>query len=81
MSDTPFKFEKANRTIMERLFEPPTVGKMSPAANLLAYFLLAFWSLFVLFPIYWVVITAFKDAADREPGAFLHSLCRFSAEP
>ncbi len=70
MSETPFKFEKANRTLMERLFEPPTVGKMSPAANVVAHFLLAFWSLFVLFPIYWVVITAFKDAAAVNLGPF-----------
>ena len=70
MSETPFKFEKTNRSLMERLFEPPTVGKMSPVANVVAHFLLLIWSLFVLFPIYWVVITAFKDAAAVNLGPF-----------
>ena len=70
MSKSSFKFEKANRSLMERLFEPPAVGRMSPAAKVVAYSLLVFWSLFVIFPIYWVVITAFKDAAAVNQGPF-----------
>jgi len=70
MSGASFKLEKANRSLMERLFEPPAVGKMSPVANLVAYFLLAVWSVFVLFPLYWVVITSFKDAAAVNQGPF-----------
>ncbi len=70
MSSASFKFEKANRSLMERLFEPPAVGKMSPAANVVAHLLLVVWSLFVLFPIYWVIITSFKDAAAVNQGPF-----------
>lgn len=70
MSEASFKFEKANRSLMERLFEPPAVGKMSPVANLVAYFLLFVWSIFVLFPLYWVVITSFKDAAAVNQGPY-----------
>ena len=70
MSDASYKFEKANRGIMERLFEPPEVGKMSPVAKVFAYAMLIFWSLFVIFPIYWVVITAFKDAAAVNQGPY-----------
>ena len=70
MSEASFKFEKANRSLMERLFEPPAVGKMSPVANVVAHLLLAVWSLFVLFPIYWVIITSFKDAAAVNQGPF-----------
>jgi multiple sugar transport system permease protein len=70
MSGASFKFEKTNRNLMERLFEPPAVGKMSPAANVVAHLLLALWSLFVLFPIYWVIITSFKDAAAVNLGPF-----------
>jgi multiple sugar transport system permease protein len=70
MSEQNFKFESANRNLMERLFEPPTVGKMSPAASLLAYALLFVWTMFVLFPIYWVLITSFKDAAAVNQGPF-----------
>ena len=70
MSAVSFKAEKSSRSLMERLFEPPAIGKMSPVAKLVAYGLLAFWSLFVIFPIYWVVITAFKDAAAVNQGPF-----------
>jgi multiple sugar transport system permease protein len=70
MSDASFKIEKANRSVMERLFEPPAVGKMSPVAKIFAYATLIFWSLFVIFPIYWVVITAFKDANAVNLGPF-----------
>jgi multiple sugar transport system permease protein len=70
MSEASFKFEKANRSLMERLFEPPAVGKMSPVANVVAHLLLVIWSLFVLFPIYWVIITSFKDAASVNQGPF-----------
>ena len=70
MSAASFKFEKANRTLMERLFEPPAVGKMSPVASVVAHALLVVWSLFVLFPIYWVIITSFKDAAAVNQGPF-----------
>ena len=70
MSQTPFTFEKTDRSLMERLFEPPAVGKMSPMAKVFAYTILAIWSVFVLFPIYWVVITSFKDAAAVNQGPF-----------
>jgi multiple sugar transport system permease protein len=70
MSAVSFKAQKSSRSLMERLFEPPAIGKMSPVAKLVAYGLLAFWSLFVIFPIYWVVITAFKDAAAVNQGPF-----------
>jgi multiple sugar transport system permease protein len=70
MSEASFKFEKVNRSLMERLFEPPKVGKMSPVANVVAHVLLAIWSIFVLFPLYWVVITSFKDAAAVNQGPY-----------
>src|SRR5262245_42753392 len=70
MSEASFKFEKANRNLMERLFEPPAVGKMSPVASVVAHVLLIVWSLFVLFPIYWVIITSFKDAAAVNQGPY-----------
>jgi multiple sugar transport system permease protein len=62
MTDTSFKFEQRNRTFMERMFEAPAIGQMSPVAKVVAYGLLAVWSLFVIFPLYWIVITSFKDA-------------------
>ena len=70
MSKATFRFDKADRSLMERLFEPSAVGKMSPAASLLAHGLLVAWSVIVLFPIYWVIITSFKDAAAVNQGPF-----------
>lgn len=70
MTNATLKFEKSNRTFLERLFEPPAIGKMSPVAGLVAYAILIFWSVFVLFPIYWVVITAFKDAQAVNEGPY-----------
>ncbi len=70
MSDASFKFEKSGRSLMERLFEPPAVGQMAPVAKIVAYAFLAIWSVFVLFPIYWVIITSFKDAAAVNQGPY-----------
>lgn len=70
MSKAPLRFDKADRSLMERLFEPPTIGRMSPAASLFAHCLLVAWSIVVLFPIYWVIITSFKDAAAVNQGPF-----------
>ena len=62
------KFDLQNRSLFDRLFEPPAVGKMAPVAKLVVYSFLAIWSFFVLFPIYWVIITSFKDAAAVNQG-------------
>ncbi|WP_368904821.1 carbohydrate ABC transporter permease [Taklimakanibacter lacteus] len=70
MSETGYKLERTSRGLMERLFEPPEIGKMSPAARVVAYALLVIWTLFVLFPIYWVLITSFKDAGAVNKGPF-----------
>ena len=55
---------------MQQMVESPAIGKMSPMAKILAYTLLGVWSFFVLFPIYWVVITSFKDATAVNQGPF-----------
>jgi multiple sugar transport system permease protein len=78
MSEASFKFEKADRSLMERLFEPPAVGKMSPVANAVAHILLVIWTLFVLFPIYWVIITSFKDAAAVNQGPYYFPFVDFT---
>ncbi len=70
MSRNSFKFETSNRSLMQRLFEAPAIGRMSPMASIVSYGLLILWSAFVIFPIYWVVITAFKDAAAVNQGPY-----------
>ncbi len=58
------------RSLLTRLFEPPSIGVMAPGTALIVYGLLAFWTAFVLFPIYWVLITSFKDALTVNTGPF-----------
>ncbi len=70
MSAAGYKFEKSQRSLFERLFEPPEIGKMSPVAKIVAYAILTFWSLFVLFPLYWVLITAFKNGKIVNEGPY-----------
>ncbi len=53
-----------------RLFTPQKIGKMPPGTTFLVYSALILWSLFVLFPIYWIVITSFKEAVDVNRGPF-----------
>jgi multiple sugar transport system permease protein len=53
---------------LRRLLEPPRVGTMSPAGKVLVYGLLVLWALFVLFPLYWVVITSVKLPVDVNAG-------------
>ncbi len=52
------------------IFEAPAIGQMSMATKIVLYTLLLIWTAFVLFPIYWLIITSFKDAADVNQGPF-----------
>ena len=42
------------------LFEARKLGEMAPATKLVVYGLLGLWTLIVLFPLYWVVVTSVK---------------------
>ncbi|MCV6591996.1 MAG: carbohydrate ABC transporter permease [Silicimonas sp.] len=55
-------------TLMQRLFEPRSIRTMAPGTKVLVYSVLLFWTAFVLFPIYWVLITSFKTAVDVNGG-------------
>jgi len=52
------------------LFEPPAIGQMATATKFLLYSMLLTWCAVVLFPIYWLLITSFKDAAAVNQGPF-----------
>lgn len=49
-----------NRSLFQRLFEPPSLTEMAPASRFLTYGILVLWAIVVLFPLYWVLITSFK---------------------
>lgn len=59
-----------NRSLMRRLFEPKSLDHQAPAAKFVTYALLFIWSLVVLIPLYWVLITAFKNQGDVANGPF-----------
>ena len=52
------------------LFEPASIDEQAPAARVLTYALLILWSLVVLVPLYWVLITSFKGPAEVDNGPF-----------
>jgi len=55
-------------TLWERLFEPRSIKTMAPATKVVVYTILGLWTAYVLFPIYWVLITSFKTAVDVNAG-------------
>jgi multiple sugar transport system permease protein len=57
-------------TGIARLFEPPEIGRSAIGTRIVVYTLLILWSVFVLFPIYWVVITSFKTPNAVNQGPF-----------
>jgi multiple sugar transport system permease protein len=54
--------------MMRKLFVSSSPFKPSPAAMGVSYLLLAIWSIFVLFPLYWLFVTAFKLPIDVSTG-------------
>ncbi|MEM7642644.1 MAG: carbohydrate ABC transporter permease [Pseudomonadota bacterium] len=50
------------------LFTPRRIGQMSLGGSLITYALLLAWAAFVIFPIYWLVITSFKSISDVNAG-------------
>ncbi len=69
MSDVA-RFDPNSRRLWSRLFEPPAMGKMAPLTRIIVYSSLAFWSLFVIFPIYWVLVTSFKLPQHVSEGPY-----------
>jgi multiple sugar transport system permease protein len=63
MSDEP-------RSLFRRLFEPTGLDRQAPAAAVLTYALLIFWTLVVVVPLYWVLITSFKSQGEVVNGPF-----------
>jgi multiple sugar transport system permease protein len=60
----------ANRSVLTRLFEAPAIGRMSPATSFIVYGLLLLWTAFVLFPLYWLLITSVKEPIAVNNGPF-----------
>jgi multiple sugar transport system permease protein len=54
--------------MMQRLFKTSSPFNLSPGWMVVSYFILGIWTIIVLFPLYWLAITAFKGPADVENG-------------
>ena len=59
-----------NESFLGRLFERPDPTLLSPAARIVAYFLLILWALVCLLPLYWVLITSFKLPIQVDDGPY-----------
>lgn len=53
---------------MKRLFRSSSPFKPSPATMIVSYILLLSWTFLVLFPVYWLFVTAFKLPIDVNTG-------------
>jgi multiple sugar transport system permease protein len=53
---------------LKRLFVPARLDEISPGTRAIAYALLGLWTLVVLFPLYWMAITSFKQPIDVSSG-------------
>ncbi len=53
-----------------RFFRPKTLLRLSPLDMTVSYLLLGLWTLIVLFPIYWLVVTSLKLPVDVNTGPF-----------
>src|SRR5216683_946379 len=58
------------RRLIVRLIEPPNLETLAPLPRIATYAALIAWSLIVLMPLYWVVITSFKVPVDVDTGPY-----------
>jgi len=53
---------------MNRFFRSSSPFKLSPAWMTFSYIILGIWTFIVLFPLYWLIVTAFKQPLDVNAG-------------
>jgi multiple sugar transport system permease protein len=59
-----------SRTLRQRLFEPKNLDSQAPLARLGTYSVLILWTLVVLLPLYWVLVTTLKIRIVVDSGPF-----------
>lgn len=65
MSDT---FQ--SRSLVRRLTEATSLDEMAIVPKVAVYLILALWTLIVLFPLYWVLVTSFKIEVQVDSGPY-----------
>lgn len=58
------------RPLMRRLFEPKSLDVMAPVPKAATYTVLLLWTLVVLFPLYWVLVTSLKVEIQVASGPY-----------
>lgn len=62
--------EADKRSLSQRLLEPKALDRQALLPKIATYAALVVWSLVVLFPLYWVLVTSFKTELDVAGGPF-----------
>lgn len=60
----------SERPLAQRIFEPASIDEQAPVARFGTYALLFLWTLVVLVPLYWVLVTSFKGPGEVDNGPF-----------
>jgi multiple sugar transport system permease protein len=60
----------AGRSLAQRLFEPRSIDEPALVPKIASYVVLLLWTLVVLFPLYWVVVTSLKGELDVDSGPY-----------
>ncbi len=66
---------------LRRFFTSRSMHQPSPGTALISYLLLGIWTVVVLFPLYWVVITSFKLPLQVNEGPFYIPWVDFQPSP
>src|SRR6266540_3578081 len=61
---------RLEQKFMSRWFQSKSINTPSPVGAVLSYLVLGFWSLLILFPLYWLIITSFKISSQVAEGPF-----------
>jgi len=59
-----------SRSLARRLFEAESLDGMAAVPKFVIYVLLGLWTLIVLFPLYWVLVTSFKVEVQVDSGPY-----------
>lgn len=59
-----------SRGLFRRWFEAQSLEEMAPAPKIMTYAALGVWTLVVLFPLYWVLVTSFKIEVEVDSGPY-----------
>jgi multiple sugar transport system permease protein len=59
-----------SRGLMRRMFEATSLEDMAPVPKVASYVVLSAWTLVVLFPLYWVLVTSFKIEVQVDGGPY-----------